>query len=219
MMKPLLVMMLALCCIACDAEDGNSNDKVNGSVNVAAGQAADNASTVNGAIHVADNATVKHAETVNGSITIGSHATADSAETVNGSITVGESARVSGNLESVNGALTLQKDAEVAGNVANVNGHFNINAAHVGGGLSTVTGDITVGAGSRVDGGITVEKPTGFSISFTKSVPVIVVGPGATVQGPLKFEREVKLYVSDRATIGEVSGATPIKFSGDEPPK
>jgi DUF4097 and DUF4098 domain-containing protein YvlB len=212
-------MLLALSCVACDADDGNSNDKVNGSVNVAAGQPADNASTVNGAIHVADNAAVKHAETVNGSITIGSHATADSAETVNGSITVGESAHVSGSLETVNGAVTLQKDSEVAGHLANVNGHFNINAAHVVGDLKTVTGDITVGAGSRIDGGITVEKPTGFSISFTKTVPVVIIGPGATVQGPLKFEREVKLYVSDRATIGEVSGATPIKFAGDEPPK
>ena len=38
MMKPFLVMTLALCCVACDAENGN--DKVNGSVNVAAGQAA-----------------------------------------------------------------------------------------------------------------------------------------------------------------------------------
>jgi hypothetical protein len=28
----------------------------------------------------------------------------------------------------------------------------------------------------------------------------------------------VKLYVSDKATIGAVSGATPISFSGDQPP-
>jgi hypothetical protein len=34
----------------------------------------------------------------------------------------------------------------------------------------------------------------------------------------LRFEREVQLYVSDRATIGTVSGATPIPFSGDKPP-
>jgi len=34
----------------------------------------------------------------------------------------------------------------------------------------------------------------------------------------MHFHREVKLYVSDRATIGAVSGATPIPFSGDEPP-
>jgi hypothetical protein len=34
----------------------------------------------------------------------------------------------------------------------------------------------------------------------------------------LRFERTVKLYVSDKATIGTVTGATPIPFAGDTPP-
>jgi hypothetical protein len=38
------------------------------------------------------------------------------------------------------------------------------------------------------------------------------------VKGTLRFERPVELYVSDRATIGPVEGATPVKFSGDRPP-
>ena len=46
----------------------------------------------------------------------------------------------------------------------------------------------------------------------------IEIGPGASVQGPLRFEGGVKRYVSDRATIGPVTGATPIPFSGDTPP-
>ena len=46
----------------------------------------------------------------------------------------------------------------------------------------------------------------------------VVIGPGAVVQGTLKFEREVKLLVSDRAKIGVVEGATAIKFSGEHPP-
>jgi hypothetical protein len=74
-----------------------------------------------------------------------------------------------------------------------------------------------VGAGSRVAGGIKVEKNKGFSISLFKSTPKVVIGPGAVVEGPLEFEREVKLYVSETATIGEVKGATPVRFSGDEP--
>jgi hypothetical protein len=45
-----------------------------------------------------------------------------------------------------------------------------------------------------------------------------VIGPGAAVKGTLRFKREVKLYVSDRATIGPVEGATAIKFTGDRPP-
>jgi hypothetical protein len=37
------------------------------------------------------------------------------------------------------------------------------------------------------------------------------------VQGPLVFERKVTLYVSDMATIGNVVGATSVRFSGPAP--
>jgi hypothetical protein len=37
------------------------------------------------------------------------------------------------------------------------------------------------------------------------------------VKGTLKLNREVKLYVSDSATIGAVQGATVNKFSGSTP--
>jgi hypothetical protein len=39
------------------------------------------------------------------------------------------------------------------------------------------------------------------------------------VDGPLVFEREVKLYVHDSARIGQVSGATVVHYSGDRPPQ
>ncbi len=65
-----------------------------------------------------------------------------------------------------------------------------------------------------------VHKPsTGFFHWWTDSdKPRVVVGPGATVEGAMKFDRAVRLYVSDTATIGPVTGATPVKFSGDQPP-
>ena len=43
-------------------------------------------------------------------------------------------------------------------------------------------------------------------------------GPGAVVEGPMTFERAVRLYVSDTATIGQVTGAAAIKFAGDQAP-
>jgi hypothetical protein len=43
------------------------------------------------------------------------------------------------------------------------------------------------------------------------------VAGGLRVRGTLNFGRPVRLYVSDRATIGPVQGATPIRFSGDQP--
>ena len=48
-------------------------------------------------------------------------------------------------------------------------------------------------------------------------LPQVVIGPGAIVKGKLRFRQEVKLYVSDQATIDPVEGATVTKFSGAHP--
>ena len=74
------------------------------------------------------------------------------------------------------------------------------------------------GAAARVDGGILVEKQRGFTIPVHSRDPTIIIGPGAQVLGELRFERKVNLYVSDRAKIGTVTGATAVTFSGDNPP-
>jgi hypothetical protein len=131
---------------------------------------------------------------------------------------IGEGARVAGDVSTVNGAIILQKGADVGGKLDNVAGDISLDAAHLGGGIETVAGNITVGGDSRVDGGIAITATQGFSISFTKKIPVVTIGPGAVVSGPLKFGREVKLFVSDRATTGAITGATPVKFPGEHPP-
>jgi hypothetical protein len=51
--------------------------------------------------------------------------------------------------------------------------------------------------------------------STDQRVPTIIIGPDAVVSGTLHFEREVNLYVSSRAKIGLVEGATPNAFLGD----
>lgn len=201
----------------CDIQvDGDGSTKVNGSVHIPAGKAADDARTVNGSIHVDDNAAVTSASTVNGSIHLGEHATAASAKTVNGAIILGAGSHVSESAGSVNGDLTLANGAEVSGHLTNVNGKIGLSAAHVASGIKTVNGSISIMGSSRVEGGIMVDKPSG--ITFMSEDPVIVIGPGAVVQGDLRFERKVKLYVSDKATIGTVIGATPVSFSGENPP-
>ena len=55
--------------------------------------------------------------------------------------------------------------------MSNVNGRIRIDAARVGGSIETVAGDIEVGAGSRVEGGILVEKPSGWSWGKQKNPP------------------------------------------------
>ena len=199
------------------ARDGDI-DKINGSVHVEAGQQAGDVSTVNGAVHIDAGAVVHKASTVNGAVTLGDKAQASALGTVNGAITLGAGGRVSGAASAVNGSIQLAPGADVGGKLDNVNGAIVLNAAHVGGGISTVDGDITVGANSRVEGGILVEKPSnGWFHWGSERKPVIVIGPHAVVQGTLEFRREVVLKVSDSAQIGPVKGATVTKFSGAQP--
>jgi DUF4097 and DUF4098 domain-containing protein YvlB len=197
----------------------DSIDKVNGSIRVEAGQDIDDVETVNGSIRLDDDAKAEDISTVNGGVTLGRRAQARSIENVNGSITLREGAKVARGVDSVNAAITLEKGADVGGKVDNVNGAIELEEAHVGGGIGTVAGNIEIGANSRVENGIHVEKPHGdWSVHFgKKKVPRIVIGPNAVVQGALVFDREVELYVSDRATIGQVQGATAVKFPGDHP--
>lgn len=195
----------------------NGASTVNGSVHVPAGLHSGGVSTVNGSVHIDDSATVGGASTVNGGIDMGAHASADSLSTVNGAVTLQGGAHVAHAVTTVNGGINLQSGAEVAGSVRNVNGRIALAGAHVAGGLRTVGGDIDVSGGSHVEGGILVDKDNSL-FNWNRSVPRIVIGPGAVVQGDLRFEREVKLYVSDKATIGPVSGATAVRFSGDSPP-
>jgi hypothetical protein len=202
----------------CDLSDNGESNKINGSVHVPAGKPPGSAATVNGSIHIDDNAAVTTASTVNGGVHLGDHASATSLNSVNGSITLGAGAHVSGSASSVNGELTLGNGAEVSGSLSNVNGKITLNDAHVGAGIKTVNGGMTLSGASHVEGGILVEKPSGELFRLSHDAPRIVIGPGATVQGELRFERPVQLYVSDKATIGSVTGATPIPFSGDTPP-
>ena len=210
----LAALTLGLPLLASAHQDNIS--KVNGSVQVEAGNQAGNVSTVNGAVHVANGASVQKASTVNGAIELGDHVQAAELGTVNGAITVGSASKVSGEVSAVNGSIRLDKGAEVEGKLGNVNGAITLDAAHVAGGIETVDGDITVGANSRVEGGILVNKPGGW-FHFNLRTPVIVIGPHAIVQGTLEFKREVELKVSDSAQIGPVKGATVVKFSGPNP--
>ena len=212
-----LAVMLALS--ACGGSyGGDESAKINGSIHVPAGKSPGAVATVNGSIDVDDNAAVTSATTVNGSVHLGDQATATSLSSVNGSIVLGTGAHVSGSASSVNGEFTLRDGAEISGSLSNVNGKISLTAAHVGRGIKTVNGSMNITGASHVEGGILVEKPTSELVQMVRDVPRIVIGPGATVQGELRFERTVQLFVSDKATIGAVTGATPIPFTGETPP-
>jgi hypothetical protein len=218
-----LILLTCLVLLSgCDQRnDTDPLHKVNGSVHVTAGTAPTSADTVNGSIDIDAKAEVTEATTVNGGIHVGANATVVSLSTVNGGIVLGAGARVAKSIELVNGGVSLADGAEVLGSVTNVNGKIVLHSAHVGGGISTVAGDILVSGTSTVEGGIHVQKSSGIGgiLHFVSTPPRVEIGPGVIVQGELKFEREVKLYVSDKATIGPVVGATVIPFTGDTAPQ
>ncbi len=197
-------------------------DKINGSITAEAGQAYGDLSTVNGSIKIEAGAHVEEAETVNGSIRADHDIQSRSLTTVNGSIHLGERAQVDGSIETVNGGVFIDRGGKVARGIETVNGAIGMVETDLGGGIDTVNADITVGVGSHVKSGIHVEKPNkgwrGFRMGKQK-IPRIVIGPNAVVDGPLVFEREVKLYVHASARIGTLRGATAVRFDGNTPPK
>lgn len=218
----LLTLAIAAATPLASAAQDNSIDKVNGSIDAEAGQTYGSLETVNGSIHIDDGARTGTAETVNGSIKGGNDIHSRGLTTVNGSIHLGTHAQVEGDIETVNGGIFVDNGGRVAKDVTTVNGAIGLVGTDLAGGIDTVNGDITVGVGSHVHGGIKVEKPgtSWMPIHIGKRTPPrIIIGPNAIVDGPMVFEREVKLYVHASARIGSVTGATAVRFSGAQPPQ
>lgn len=201
----------------------------NGGIYIDSGQKAGRVSAVNGGIHIGSDTTVGQVTTVNGGVTVGTGASAQSLHTVNGSISVGSGTHIKGEVRTVNGGFNLAEGVDIAGDLSNFNGRMRLVGVHIGGSVQTHTGDIYVGTGSRIDGGLRVDAfrfDHGLDNWFTRlifgdynstdqRVPTIIIAPGAVVSGTLHFEREVNLYVSSRAKIGPVEGATASPYSGD----
>jgi predicted acyltransferase (DUF342 family) len=217
-----LIAMSAALAVGSAFAAGNADldiDKVNGSIHVPDNATVGKLSTVNGSIHVGDGAHAAGATTVNGSIHLGANTTIDALDTVNGGIHVGAGTKIAKTIEAVNGSISLATGADVGGKVSNVNGAIALDAAHVGGGIETTSGDIDVGANSRLDGGILVNQDNSWFHFGVSRDPRVVIGPHAVVKGDLVFKRTVQLYVSDSATVGKIDGAKAIPFTGDKPPQ
>jgi DUF4097 and DUF4098 domain-containing protein YvlB len=217
-----LALSLALSVTSYVASAKNQDiSKVNGSISTESGQSYGDLDTVNGSIRIDDKVKAEDVETVNGSITSASSAQLKSAETVNGSINLGEATQVQGPVGTVNGALSIGKRSVIDEDISTVNGRIIVLESQIKGGISTVSGDITVGANSHVYGGILVEKPSGnWGWSWGKQLPPrIIIGPNARVDGELRFEREVELYVHTTAKTGKVTGAKVLSYTDKVPAK
>ena len=199
-------------------ESGKDISHVNGGITAEAGKQYGDLDTVNGGISVHQGAVAGSVETVNGGITIDDDAQLRSVETVNGGIGAGKRVKVAQGAETVNGGIHFDAGSSVGGDIETVNGGISLKNTVVGGGISTVGGDITLEDKTIVHGGIVIEKPRGMSWGKQR-IPRVIVGPGSVVEGSLRFEREVELFVDSSARIGKVTGATVQPYSNKLPPR
>ncbi|SIQ20798.1 DUF4097 family beta strand repeat-containing protein [Solilutibacter tolerans] len=209
-----------------DLETGvraGSVSTVSGDIDIDAGVTAKNVESVSGDIQGDADVQLGDAETVSGDIELGARGRAGSVQTVSGDIRFDNGGRLE-STETVSGDVFINRDGRVARGVETVSGSVGLVASEVGGDIVTYTGDVTVGVGSHVRGGLTVRKPkknggiTIVNLRVKQDPPRIIIGPNARVDGALTFEHEVKLYVHRTARIGKITGATPVYFDTPRAP-
>lgn len=208
-------------------DDGATSDgasSVNGSVTVGNdATVSGELSTVNGKITIGDRASIEDARTVNGGIRIGNNVTARELKTVNGSIRIEDDGQVEGSVTAVNGGIRVDGGSRIGDELSNVNGDIELNAAEVGGSVSTVSGDVELDNGAVVKGDLVVEKPrnSGWFNNNVSRPPTVIIGPESRVEGVLRLEREVRLYISESAEVGGVEGvmsmSDAVRYSGARP--
>jgi hypothetical protein len=83
----------------------------------------------------------------------------------------------------------------------------------------SVGAPVELAGGAVIRGDLIVEKPSGWNSG--KRMPTIIIGPGSRVEGLIRLEREVKLYISESAEVGGVEGEMTlddaVRFSGKRP--
>ncbi|MEZ5483872.1 MAG: hypothetical protein R3F01_01705 [Lysobacteraceae bacterium] len=197
---------------------GKDIDKVNGSIHTEAGVSYGDLESVNGSIELEENAIAEGVSTVNGSIRIRDGAQAESIETVNGGLKLGRGVVIRDGLETVNGRIEIGGGSRIGEGIESVNGSIDVDNAEVGGGIETVNADLTLDNGTLVRGGIHYEEPGGSWFNFgKKKTPKVVIGANVVVEGDLKFDHDVELFVHDSAKVGRISGASAKRYSGSTP--
>ena len=221
-----MLLLIVAGCGAASVEDGfvdpdKNLSTLNGGVSVGRDAHVGDLRSVNGGIRVGDNSQVGQVSNVNGSIRLNPGSRARGIQSVNGSIKT-ESATVEGDVRSVNGGMRLGEGTEVGGDVRSINGGMRLTGTTVAGDVVTGSGDIELYDGTRVLGELRAEDSIDIelgNVEITLGRPMIVLHAGTVVEGKLRFDRDVHLWVHDTAEIGEVIGAEVKRFSGDSPPR
>jgi len=188
---------------------------------IAAGSARRPVYSVDGGVHVAAHARAGKIRSVDGGVVLDDWAAATAIKAVDGGVSMGRQAVCVKNLSSVDGRVTLARGARVGGELHTYVASLDATDAEIGGAIRTVSGHVALHGITHVGGGIYLDKPkpsTDPTDEVWKRLPVVVVGPGVAVDGPVVAQRGGTLWVSRRARIGAVSGLRVQWFDGAAPP-
>lgn len=199
-------------------EDGQVVDgdvsNVNGSISIGREcRITGNVRNVNGRISVGPESQAGAIRNTNGAIALDQGASVERITSTNGAIDLGENVRVAGNVENTNGRIVTASGTRIGGTVESLNGRIQMVGSQAAG-LSTSNGGVELLDGTRIDGELHVRRTRG---TVASGASRIIIGPDVVVTGPVRIEREVELYIHESATTGEISGADPIRYSGDTP--
>lgn len=212
MMRPLVllsVLVMAGCSFHIDRATTLKSGTLHGSVY-----------SVDGDVRVQPSAHVRKISVVDGDILLGSMAHASGLRSVDGSIELDRDAICTGDVKSVAGHIRLAGGVRVEGNVQTLTGTVDADNAFIGGQLETVAGRVRLTGATHVAKGILLPKP---DPSMTvndheeRRLPVLVIGPGVVVDGPIVAARGGVLNVSRMAKIGVVRGMSVQWFDGAAP--
>lgn len=176
--------------------------------------------SVDGNVTVEPSAHVRKISVVDGDIVLGKSAHAAGLRSVDGRIQLDDGAICSGDVKSVAGKISLADGVRIKGDVRTLSGNIDANGALIGGTLETVAGRVRLTGTTHVSKGILLPKPDpNMTVNNheARRLPVLVVGPGVVVEGPIVAARGGVLKVSRQAKIGVVRGISVQWFDGAAP--
>lgn len=176
--------------------------------------------SVDGDVRVESLAHVRKISVVDGNILLGHGAHTSGLRSVDGRIELDSGVICTGNVRSVAGRIRLADGVRVEGDVQTLTGTIDADNASIDGQLETVAGRVRLTGSTHVAKGILLPKPRPnmkVNNHEEQRLPVLVIGPGVVVEGPIVAERGGVLKVSRQARIGEVRGISVQWFDGAAP--
>jgi len=137
-------------------------------------------------------------------------------DTGSGSVNLGVGSKV-GKIDTGSGDVSLEAVA-VSGTINTGSGDIDLVDTAVSGSLETSRGNIELEGNTHINGDLIVRKDICSGFCNDDAEPSkIVIGASVRVQGEVKIERDVELWVHQNAQIGRVTGAEVKRFSGERP--